>query len=249
MDNAAKKQAEDKYTISPFEFHDLEKIVKELGWIAFQPDEDANNQGPAAAARAELEILVEKYADCVFFCDLSFDTWSLTVFSSSPAWRIMIVLLSIIKPGQVDDWLRLELTRILALCPLKPDGVRATLEIIFSKCAGEAPQLPESNAPDKRGSGITPEAIASAAKLLSKVPRSMTPTAWFTGLRPQLFSMLDGHEGSEFVKVAAHIIGHILSLKPFGPPGEYIHLTVSTDLCLKSRIRGFWLDSFCTSYD
>jgi hypothetical protein len=51
----------------------------------------------------------------------------------------------------------------------------------------------------------------------------MSADAWYSAIAPQLFSLLDGEDGLEMVKVAAFIIGYgILGRKALGAPGTCV---------------------------
>jgi hypothetical protein len=81
---------------------------------------------------------------------------------------------------------------------------------------------------DSRRPKITSEALASASQLISTPPKGYPAGAWFSGIAPQLFSLLDGQGGLEMVKVASFIIGNgILGRRAFGAPGTHI--------CMNSR--------------
>ncbi|KAJ6441833.1 protein required for cell viability [Purpureocillium lavendulum] len=137
-------------------------------------------------------------------------------------WVLIHALNTLIKPDVLPVWLRQPLLKALTLLPLRPDGVRSTLEFVFSvhpssgnTTAADAAQ------PQKGGAGITHEAVAVATKLLSSVPSSMTADEWFQGLSGQLFSLFDGEAGPDLAKTAAQIVGFgILGKRQFGAPGS-----------------------------
>lgn len=108
----------------------------------------------------------------------------------------------------------------LTLLPLRQDGVRGTLEFIFSVHPSGESQA-GMTAPQKHGAAITPEAVGVATRLLSTVPASMTAQAWFDGISGQLFHLMDGSEGPELARTAAQIVGlGILGRKQVGAPGK-----------------------------
>ncbi|KAL3960288.1 hypothetical protein ACCO45_005405 [Purpureocillium lilacinum] len=112
------------------------------------------------------------------------------------------------------------LLRTLTLVPLRPDGVRGTLEFVFSVHPSNSTPATDAAQPQKGGAGITHEAVAVATKLLSSVPSSMSPDAWFEGISGQLFSLFDGEAGPDLAKTAAQIVGFgILGKRQFGAPG------------------------------
>jgi len=116
---------------------------------------------------------------------------------------------------------------ILTLAPLRPDGVRATLEFVFSVHPSSTGKVSEASVPQKKGANITHEALEMASRLLSITPSSVTPDTWYAGVAPQLMQLLDGSEGPELLKTASYIIGFgILGRKASGAPGMMsgIHL-------------------------
>ena len=126
----------------------------------------------------------------------------------------------LIKPGQLPPWLRTKLMEILTRVPLRPDGVRATLEFVFSVHPSSTVKVSEAAVPQKRGANITHEALTLASSLLSNPPASVTPETWYAAISPQLLLLLDGKEGPELVKAASYVIGFgILGRKTSGAPG------------------------------
>ncbi|KAL2256281.1 hypothetical protein VTK26DRAFT_1900 [Humicola hyalothermophila] len=126
----------------------------------------------------------------------------------------------LVRPGHVPPWLRTRLMERLTLVPLRPDGVRATLEFVFSVHPSSTVKVSEAAVPQKRGANITHEALNIASNLLSTPPASVTAEAWYAAISPQLLVLLDGGEGPELVKAASYIIGFgILGRKASGAPG------------------------------
>lgn len=108
----------------------------------------------------------------------------------------------------------------LTLVPLRPDGVRATLEFVFSVHPSNVGRKPDAEEAQKQGASITHEAVAVATKLLSSVPSGMTPEQWFGGLSSQMFALLDGDAGPDIAKTIAQIVGYgVLGKKAYGAPG------------------------------
>lgn len=129
----------------------------------------------------------------------------------------------LVRPGHVPPWLRTKLMEKLTLVPLRPDGVRATLEFVFSVHPSSTVKLSEAAVPQKRGANITHEALGVASNLLSAPPSSVTPETWYAAIAPQLLLLLDGGEGPELVKTASYIIGFgILGRKASGAPGTLV---------------------------
>jgi Required for nuclear transport of RNA pol II C-terminus 1/Required for nuclear transport of RNA pol II C-terminus 2 len=117
-------------------------------------------------------------------------------------------------------WFRESLSEILSLLHLRPRGVRHFIEFIAKQF-----YVPSgSQGSDDAGSvqiTISPEGIAQITKLLSSVPTSLDPSAYFSQLAPQLLALLDGQDGPELSKVAAFVITDgILSKRSIGSPGS-----------------------------
>lgn len=110
---------------------------------------------------------------------------------------------------------------MLTLLPLRPDGVRATVEFIFSVHPSSTVSNSETTSPQKQGANITQEALNMATRLLANPPASVTEKEWFSGIAPQLFVLLEGGDGFDLTRVAAFVIGYgILGRKKFGAPGN-----------------------------
>lgn len=108
----------------------------------------------------------------------------------------------------------------LTRLPLRPDGVRATMEFVFSVHPSNNGKGPSAGGPQRDGANITHEAVAIATKLLSSVPSQMTPQEWFIGISEQFFALFDGDSGPDLAKTAAQIVGFgILGKKQLGAPG------------------------------
>lgn len=139
---------------------------------------------------------------------------------STKTWALLPALNTLVKPNMLPDWLREPLMQTLTLLPLRPDGVRGTMEFVFSVHPSTSSQH-GSTASRKQGALITHEAVAVATRLLSSVPASMTPEAWFSGISEQLFHLMDESEGPELARTAAQIVGFgILGKKQYGAPGK-----------------------------
>jgi hypothetical protein len=104
--------------------------------------------------------------------------------------------------------------------PLRPDGVRATLEFVFSVHPSSTIKLSEAAVPQKKGANITHESLEMASRLISTPPSTVGPDKWYGAVAPQLLELLDGGEGPELMKVVSYIIGFgILGRKASGAPG------------------------------
>ncbi|GAP83695.2 putative protein required for cell [Rosellinia necatrix] len=173
----------------------LVSALERDGMKAFQPTADAQSR---AEGQKDFGALISK-------------TGTLALMSS---------LNILIKPGRVPEWLRTHLMDILTLLPQRPDGVRATLEFVFSAHPSSTVRASEAAVPQKQGANITMEALRMASTLLSVPPASVKAEVWFPGIAPQLLSLLDGNDGPDLAKVAAYVIGFgVLGRKQFGAPG------------------------------
>ncbi|KAI1753181.1 hypothetical protein F4782DRAFT_546095 [Xylaria castorea] len=141
------------------------------------------------------------------------------LISRTGTLALMSALNSLIKPGRIPDWLRVRFMDILMLLPQRSDGVRATLEFVFSVHPSSTASVSEAATPQKQGANITMEALKMASTLLSVPPTSVKPEVWFPGIAPQLLTLLDGNNGPDLAKVAAYVIGFgVLGRKQFGAP-------------------------------
>lgn len=126
----------------------------------------------------------------------------------------------LIQPGRVPPELRAKLMDVLTKIPLRPDGVRATAEFVFSVHPSSTVTSSEEAKPQKEGANITHEALSMAAKLIAYPPKPVSPDTWYQKVAPQLLSFLDGQDGPELMKVGAFVIGFgILGRKQSGAPG------------------------------
>ncbi|KAI5925460.1 hypothetical protein F4810DRAFT_717778 [Camillea tinctor] len=143
-----------------------------------------------------------------------------TLISRTGTSALISALNALIKPDRVPAWLRIRLMDVLTLLPQRPDGVRATLEFVFSVHPSSTVRASEAATPQKQGANITMEALKMASNLLSVPPASVGPEKWFPGIAPQLLRLLDGNDGPDLAKVAAYVIGFgVLGRKQFGAPG------------------------------
>ncbi|KAF4954624.1 hypothetical protein FSARC_12064 [Fusarium sarcochroum] len=144
------------------------------------------------------------------------------LIESTEIWKLLPALNTLIKPNILPPWLRDPLLQTLTLIPLRPGGVRGTMEFVFSVHPSNVGRAPEADSgPQKQGASITHEGVAVATRLLSSVPASMTPQAWFDGIAGQLFELIDGVAGPDLAKTASQVVGYgILGGKQYGAPGS-----------------------------
>ncbi|WQF81897.1 Putative RNA polymerase II assembly factor Rtp1 domain 2 [Colletotrichum destructivum] len=143
------------------------------------------------------------------------------LINENGSWNLLPVLNALVKPNVAPTWLRPELMKILTLIPLRPDGVRGTMEFIFSVHPSSTLKASEAATPQKRGANITQEAMAVVTRILTSPPASISPEDWFSKVAPQLIVLLDGNEGAELSIAAAQIIMFgVLGRRQFGAPGS-----------------------------
>ncbi|KAH8880101.1 hypothetical protein GQ53DRAFT_552429 [Thozetella sp. PMI_491] len=107
----------------------------------------------------------------------------------------------------------------LTTLPLRPDGVRPTLEFVFAVHPTSTVKNSEAAAPQKRGANVTNESLNMATRLLSTPPSTVTAEDWFTGVGPQLLQLLDEGD-ADLRKVVAYVVGFgVLGNRKLGSPG------------------------------
>lgn len=194
----------------------LEEDIIKLGEVAYDPE---LSKEAAEAGIQEFDTFLERFANA----SVRSRCQKLTIFRTA-AYVLLPALVSLVKPGdRVKPWLRPHISRALSFLPLRPRGVRSTIEFVLSvhpTTAASAETRGQEAA--SKGPQISPEALTSATQLVCSPPQGVTPYYWFEHLAPQLFSLLDGNGGLDMVKVAAYVIGYgILGRPQFGaPPGK-----------------------------
>lgn len=137
------------------------------------------------------------------------------------SWNLLPALNALIKPNVAPSWLQPQLMKILTHIPLRRDGVRGTLEFVFSVHPSSQMKASDETTLHKTGANITQEALAVATRIITSPPATTAPTQWFAGIAPQIHQLLDGNEGPELSRVAAQVVMiGILSKKQFGAPGR-----------------------------
>ncbi|KAK3386984.1 hypothetical protein B0H63DRAFT_468819 [Podospora didyma] len=167
----------------------------DIGGRAFSPDATSDSR---QAAQREFDDLLERTRTLALIGALSI----------------------LIRPGSAPPWLRAKLKETLAEIPLRPDGVRSTLEFVFSVHPSSTVRASEAAIPQKRGANITQEALQMASQLIASPAASIAEELWYSAISPQLLVLLDGDDGPELVKTVSYIIGFgILGRKASGAPG------------------------------
>lgn len=172
----------------------VDKLI-ELGTKASKPDADAATQ---QTGQQELDELARNTGTSSLIQALSF----------------------LVQPGRLPPELRSRFLEALTRVPLRPDGVRATAEFVFSVHPSSTVSSSEEARPQQNGANITQEALQMATKTIAYPPKNVSEDVWYQAVAPQLFELLDGKEGAELMKVAAYVIGFgILGRKQSGSPG------------------------------
>ncbi|KAF2639820.1 hypothetical protein P280DRAFT_50082 [Massarina eburnea CBS 473.64] len=138
--------------------------------------------------------------------------------TDAPTSRLLPVLTSLIQ-HDVPPWWKSRVSKELATVPLRPHGVRHTVEFLSLSYLSKNSQVPQDASGPQAQIPLPLEAIAQASRLLSSIPSWMTQEEWFTKLAPQLLALLDGAEGKELSRASGQIIaGGILNKKSTGAP-------------------------------
>ncbi|KAF2145785.1 uncharacterized protein K452DRAFT_356162 [Aplosporella prunicola CBS 121167] len=136
----------------------------------------------------------------------------------TPTASALPLLTYLIQPS-TPQWLKIHLSKQLAIIPLRPRGVRYTIEFIASSYPPPPqPAAEPGREVDTRGPPLPLDALLQASKLLSSVPSGMSADAYFKALAPQLLAMLDGNDGPEFSKASALVISTVLGQRALGTP-------------------------------
>lgn len=126
-------------------------------------------------------------------------------------------LTSLLHPS-CPNWFRSAISSYLSILPLRPDGVRQTINFIAGSSSVDQ-SLPDGETNKLAGPNVSLEALSRASKLLTSVPTSMTPDSWTSALAPQLLDLLDD-PSMDNRRIASYIIGTgFLSKRRLGSPG------------------------------
>ena len=109
----------------------------------------------------------------------------------------------------------------LSLLPLRPIGVRSTIE--FLAVSHRTPQAGQDadGTRSSTGPALPLDVLQQSSKLLSSVPKAMTPEQYFPQIAAQLLALLDDWSEPALRKAAAFIIGSgILGKRSIGSPGS-----------------------------
>jgi hypothetical protein len=132
----------------------------------------------------------------------------------------LLPILTIFLQQPLPAWLMPIISKELSLVPLRPHGVRHTIEFLSLSYLTKNSRIPQDAAGPQSQALIPLEAITHASRLLVLPPMGTNQDTWLRQLSPQLWSMLDGQDGGDLSRAAGQIIaGGILSKKATGAPG------------------------------
>ena len=141
------------------------------------------------------------------------------VLTSTSTSRLLPIFTTYLQQQDIPTWLRQRLSRELAIAPLRPSGVRHTIEFLSLSFLSKNSHFPQEASGPPSKIPIPLEAIQQASRLLASVPSGMDPKEWFTNLAPQLWQLFDGSITVELSRAAGSVITHILSYRSTGAPG------------------------------
>ncbi|KAF1939387.1 hypothetical protein EJ02DRAFT_504837 [Clathrospora elynae] len=136
-----------------------------------------------------------------------------------PTSRLLPILTTFLQQP-LPIWFKPVISMELSLIPLRPQGVRHTIEFLSLSYLTKNSYVPKDASGAQCQIPIPLEAVSQASKLLVLPPSSINQDEWLRKLAPQLSGLLDGNEGKELSRAAGQIIaGGILSKKTTGAPG------------------------------
>ncbi|KAL8909525.1 MAG: hypothetical protein Q9207_000205 [Kuettlingeria erythrocarpa] len=139
------------------------------------------------------------------------------LIDSKSALDLFPQLTSLLHPS-CPEWFRSAVSSYLSVLPLRPDGVRQTINFIAGSSSVEQ-SLPDGQSDKPAGPNVSLEALARTSKLLTSVPSTMNPDQWASALAPQLLDLLDD-PSTDNRRIASYIIGTgFLSKRRLGSPG------------------------------
>ncbi|EFE30356.1 protein required for cell viability, putative [Trichophyton benhamiae CBS 112371] len=136
------------------------------------------------------------------------------IIEDTPTPLLLPVLTSFLQPTSAP-WLKDPISSALSSIPLRKEGVFQTITFLASQFAPET----SSTSQQINGPPITAQAIMQSSRILSSIPRGISPETFLTNVGPKLLSLLDGDD-MDLRKTASYIIGNgILPKRSIGAPG------------------------------
>jgi hypothetical protein len=141
------------------------------------------------------------------------------ILANTATSRLLPILTTFLQQP-LPGWLRPIMALELSCIPLRPHGIRHTIEFLSLSYLSKNSRVPQDALGSQSQLPIPVEAITQASRLLVLPPANMDQATWLRRLAPQLWHLLDGNEGRELSRAAGQIIaGGILSKKTTGAPG------------------------------
>lgn len=140
------------------------------------------------------------------------------VMSETPTSRLLPILTTFLQQP-LPTWLKSVVSRELALVPSRPHGIRHTIEFLSLSYLAKVSQVPQNVSGFRSELPIPLEAVTEATRVIVLPPAEMDQDKWLHQLAPQLWSLLDGEDGTELSRAAGQIIAQgILSKRSTGAP-------------------------------
>jgi len=138
----------------------------------------------------------------------------------TPTSRLLPIL-TIFLQQPLPVWFKPVISSELSMVPLRPNGVRHTVQFLSLSYLSKNSQIPQGVSGPSSQIPIPLEAITQASKLLVQPPSGIALDSWLIKLAPQILHLLDGNEGKELSRAAGQIVaGGILSKRTTGAPGS-----------------------------
>jgi hypothetical protein len=164
------------------------------------------------------------------------------VMIDTPTSRLLPILTTFLQQP-LPTWLKPVISSELSSVPLRPQGVRHTIEFLSLSYLSKNSHVPQGASGPQSQIPIPLEAVSQASKLLVLPPSGISQDEWLIKLSPQLLNLLDGNEGKELSRAAGQIIaGGILSKKTTGAPG-----TVGWDTFAKPLFQSIYPKNISTT--
>ncbi|KAI1553246.1 repeatmulti-domain protein [Pyrenophora tritici-repentis] len=142
------------------------------------------------------------------------------IMKDTPTSRLLPILTTFLQQP-LPIWFKPVISAELSMVPLRPNGVRHTVEFLSLSYLSKNSQIPQGASGPSSQIPIPLEAVTQASKLLVQPPSGIGLDAWLMKLAPQILHLLDGSEGKELSRAAGQIVaGGILSKRATGAPGS-----------------------------
>ncbi|KAL8680721.1 MAG: hypothetical protein Q9186_003120 [Xanthomendoza sp. 1 TL-2023] len=137
--------------------------------------------------------------------------------SSKSVLDLLPMFTSLLHPS-CPHWLRSPISGHLSLLPLRPNGVRQTINFIADSVTSSMDQVHEQSN-HSPGPLLSLDTLSKVSKLLTSIPGSMRAEEYFSILAPQMLDLLDD-PAIDNKRIASYIIGDgILGKRKIGSPG------------------------------